>query len=87
MERRQQCKRRRRLLQDYSLIVSTEPEASPMKFIKSNGDLIFIPQGHVVLWSGEYTQAGAAYEVRNSRLFVAITLEETASNLLFVEPR
>ena len=87
MERRQQRKRRRRLLQDYLLIVSTEPEASPTKDIKSNGDLIFIPQGHVVLWSGEYTHAGAAYEVRNSRLIVAITSEESSSNLLFVKPR
>ena len=54
-------------------------------FVQSSGKVIIIPRGHVVLWSGEYIHAGSAYEVSNSRLFIAISSLETVSNLVYVE--
>ena len=81
-----QRKRTNPLFKDYSLIVSTESaRTNPTKFVSSNGTEVIIPRGHVAIWSGEYLHAGEAYQVRNRRLFIAITSKITVHKLKDVE--
>ena len=40
---------------------------------------VFIPSGHVAIWSGEYLHAGASYQVGYRRLIIAFTLEKNSS--------
>ena len=39
----------------------------------------------MAIWSGKYLHAGAAYQVRNRRLFIDITLKITVHQLKDVE--
>ena len=82
MDQRIQRKRTKPIMKDYSLIVSTESaRINPTKFILSNGKELLIPRGHVAIWSSEYLHADASYQVRNRRLFIAITSKKTVQEL------
>ena len=71
---------------DYSIIVSTERgKKNPTKIILKNGNEFIIPTGRVAIWSGKYLHAGAAYSVRNRRLFIAVTSISSPHKLKNVE--
>jgi hypothetical protein len=70
--------RQRMALRDksFSCLVSLALNACPTSFVKSNGEKITIPRGHILIWDGDYPHAGAEYHYRNERLFLHISSEK-----------
>lgn len=57
----------------YSALISIEPNTRLLT--SENRDEIDIPLHSMVLWRGDMLHAGAAYENRNSRLFISASSE------------